>query len=1101
MKIIDSCFPCFSKKNKRAENTGSFADQDRIDYEIEYRQATTDTISRARHVDDENKGIAVVELVKKEGCGLGLTLTGGVDKGDRPKITAIRPGGLAHRSDVVQGGDVIVSVNGIRTSNLRHEEVINLLKNVEERVLLELEYVLPDMPTNSRNVMSKTVEVLLEKDGLTFGFTIRGGDNNDKSKSRPLTVTQIRPGSAADRESSLKVGDRILAINGINVINMKLEEALLLLKRSDEEAVILVEYDVSVMDDVKNVCGPLLIEIDKNPGASLGITLTSSTSRNNKTAILVENVKEASIADRCGALHSGDQILAIDETSLEHMTLNEATQLLKSSVGEQMKLEILPLSKMRTRQMSTVQSMTPSWQGQTSMPPPPLTEPPLPPIPPPHHLPPPPSPPPPPPPPPPRSSSGKSSSSGKFVSIPVVSSSPVSSTYASSTSLASSHHTNSSQSTYMTFGTFGKLHSYRERAAFIRPRRGSVGSGGTPGQISHPEVTEITLVGDDRGVGIALHGGVFCKDIVTDAPVIDYIDAGRAADRCGLIQENDRLISINGQSVEGRPLDEVQRFLKEPNRKLVLEIEFEVADSVIPSAGTFNVKLAKRGGTLGITISAHKNRQAGEPLMICSIKRGSVAHRSGIIQPGDKLLAIDALRTHDLGIENAAQILQNVEDIVSLKIKKEENFTDDMDNAIICTVELQRHGGPLGITLSGTEEPFDPIIISGLTEGGLAERSGSLFIGDRLLAINDKSLRGRPLSDAMSMLQTAGDFISLRVARTAEPASGGQNNSSTGRKEILSKLHTAAYSDHDEKVSTPITSVDSALDSWDSSQAFDVVPMPVIQRPKPRLQDVYESGNVRIQVHNNRPHIPQRDSALSANSADSSDTQWDSASASCRNSASTDQADHDDWLRRIGDLQDNSDLHNILEAALKSKKGGKERVSFDDTFLNKLRQLKLKDENLKSMPNSSRYGDVDIMKLHTQIQSISAPTPTELLKVTLYKNSETDNFGFGLSDGLLEKGVYISAIRPGGPAEKCGVLRPFDRILQVNHVKTRDFDCCLVVPLIAASGNQIDLVVSRNPAAGDYSDTQSMRSVSSSHSADSQGSKTSRHSKTKYRQI
>lgn len=50
-------------------------------------------------------------------------------------------------------------------------------------------------------------------------------------------------------------------------------------------------------------------------------------------------------------------------------------------------------------------------------------------------------------------------------------------------------------------------------------------------------------------------------------------------------------------------------------------------------------------------------------------------------------------------------------------------FIDDADNETISyTVELKRHGGPLGITISGTEEPFDPIFISGLTPGGLAAR-------------------------------------------------------------------------------------------------------------------------------------------------------------------------------------------------------------------------------------------------------------------------------------------------------------------------------------------------------------------------------------------
>lgn len=38
-------------------------------------------------------------------------------------------------------------------------------------------------------------------------------------------------------------------------------------------------------------------------------------------------------------------------------------------------------------------------------------------------------------------------------------------------------------------------------------------------------------------------------------------------------------------------------------------------------------------------------------------------------------------------------------------------------------------------------------------------------------------------------------------------------------------------------------------------------------------------------------------------------------------------------------------------------------------------------------------------------------------------------------------------------------------INQVNHVRTRDFDCSLVVPLIAESGNKLELVISRNPLA------------------------------------
>lgn len=88
----------------------------------------------------------------------------------------------------------------------------------------------------------------------------------------------------------------------------------------------------------------------------------------------------------------------------------------------------------------------------------------------------------------------------------------------------------------------------------------------------------------------------------------------------------------------------------------------------------------------------------------------------------------------------------------------------------------------------------------------------------------------------------------------------------------------------------------------------------------------------------------------------------------------------------------------------------------------------------------------------------------ELHKVTIKKDAESHDFGFSVSDALLEKGVYVNMIRPEGPADQGG-LKPFDRILQVNHIRTRDLDCCLTVPLLMEAGESLDLVISRNPLA------------------------------------
>lgn len=52
--------------------------------------------------------------------------------------------------------------------------------------------------------------------------------------------------------------------------------------------------------------------------------------------------------------------------------------------------------------------------------------------------------------------------------------------------------------------------------------------------------------------------------------------------------------------------------------------------------------------------------------------------------------------------------------------------------------------------------------------------------------------------------------------------------------------------------------------------------------------------------------------------------------------------------------------------------------------------------------------------------------------VTLYKDKVYDDYGFSVSDGLYERGVYINRIRSGGPADTVGLLKPFDRIVQVR---------------------------------------------------------------------
>ena len=103
-------------------------------------------------------------------------------------------------------------------------------------------------------------------------------------------------------------------------------------------------------------------------------------------------------------------------------------------------------------------------------------------------------------------------------------------------------------------------------------------------------------------------------------------------------------------------------------------------------------------------------------LVISEVCPGSVAHRSGSVQAGDKLLAINNSKIECMSLDEAVLALQK-EEVIRLKLQKGEGDLETDQLPLVYTVELVRHGGPLGITISGTESPNDPITISGLAEG------------------------------------------------------------------------------------------------------------------------------------------------------------------------------------------------------------------------------------------------------------------------------------------------------------------------------------------------------------------------------------------------
>ena len=62
--------------------------------------------------------------------------------------------------------------------------------------------------------------------------------------------------------------------------------------------------------------------------------------------------------------------------------------------------------------------------------------------------------------------------------------------------------------------------------------------------------------------------------------------------RCGVLHVGDRLLEVNHQPVDELAADQASRLLSDARPRAVLTVEFDVADTVVPSSGIFLVKVS-----------------------------------------------------------------------------------------------------------------------------------------------------------------------------------------------------------------------------------------------------------------------------------------------------------------------------------------------------------------------------------------------------------------------------------------------------------------------------------------------------------------------------
>ena len=68
------------------------------------------------------------------------------------------------------------------------------------------------------------------------------------------------------------------------------------------------------------------------------------------------------------------------------------------------------------------------------------------------------------------------------------------------------------------------------------------------------------------------------------------------------------------------------------------------------------------------------------------------------------------------------------------------------------------------------------------------------------------------------------------------------------------------------------------------------------------------------------------------------------------------------------------------------------------------------------------------------LRSVATAGYRENIRAIVFRDIDTGSFGFSVSDGLVDKGVFVHSVKPDGPAARAGI-HSYDKILQINNTR------------------------------------------------------------------
>ncbi|XP_043402520.1 multiple PDZ domain protein isoform X18 [Chelonia mydas] len=333
----------------------------------------------------------------------------------------------------------------------------------------------------------------------------------------------------------------------------------------------------------------------------------------------------------------------------------------------------------------------------------------------------------------------------------------------------------------------------------------------------YTNIQHVELPKDQGGLGIAISE----EDTLNGVVIKSLTDHGAAA-KDGRIRVGDQVLAVDDEVVVGYPIEKFISLLKTSKTTVKLTINSIEHDSqtslqtstpplcsantgerkniqqslMIPSSGSpepETIKNTSRSSTpatlasdpatcpiipgcettidiskgrtgLGLSIVGGADTLLGA-IIIHEVYEEGAASKDGRLWAGDQILEVNGIDLRNATHDEAISVLRQTPQKVRLTVYRDEAQYKEEDMYDVLNIELQKKPGKgLGLSIVGKRNDTG-VFVSDIVKGGIADTDGRLMQGDQILTVNGEDVRNANQEAVAALLKCSLGIVRLEVGR------------------------------------------------------------------------------------------------------------------------------------------------------------------------------------------------------------------------------------------------------------------------------------------------------------------------------------------------